>query len=156
MASDHLRRLVDTLGSSLAMYLSDSGIWSYPGAEPIKLALADLVGDQKSIIERAGVVLEEREVAVPRVAFPIAFTGCHDVDLRFLLPRLIDVLRKQRAEFESIAAAAADDATAAELAGEARRTTERHIGVLEDLAVRLRAGLSGRPAESQTAEPARS
>ena len=61
---DPLSRLLDVLRPSLVMYLSDSGIWSYPGDEEIKLALADLVSDQRSMVERAGVLLEDRGGAV--------------------------------------------------------------------------------------------
>ena len=34
-SSDPLCRLLDVLQPSLAMYLADSGIWSYPGKESI-------------------------------------------------------------------------------------------------------------------------
>ena len=47
--SPALVRLLEILQPSLAMYLSDSGIWTYPGDEEIKLALADLVGDHRSL-----------------------------------------------------------------------------------------------------------
>ena len=57
-SSDTLLRLFQLLNSSLAMYIADSGIWSYPGNEAIKLAIADLVGDQKNSIERMAVILE--------------------------------------------------------------------------------------------------
>jgi len=145
-ATDPLVRLLGVLEPSLLMYLSDSGIWSYPGDEAIKLALADVVGDQRNLIERAGVVLEERDVSTPRVAYPLAFTAGHDLDLRYLLPRVIEGLRRQLPALEQIAATATADATAAGLAREALAATGRHIGILEELQVRLRAGLSGRPA----------
>ena len=93
--SDPLCRLLDVLQPSLAMYLADSGIWSYPGRESIKLALADLVGDHRSLVERAAVAIEDRGMAVPTVAYPIGFTGCHDIDMRSLLPRVVAGLRGQ-------------------------------------------------------------
>jgi signal recognition particle subunit SRP54 len=43
------------------MYLADSGIWSYPGRESIKLALADLVGDHRSLVERAAEGIDKAE-----------------------------------------------------------------------------------------------
>jgi hypothetical protein len=135
MASAPLRRLVAALESTLPMYVSDSGIWSYPGPEATKLALADLVSDHKSLLDRARTVLAEREVAAPRTAYPLSFTALHDVDLTNLLPRVIDGLKSQ------IAAAAGDDATATELAREAVDTNRRHADRLEQLVAKSRAGL---------------
>jgi hypothetical protein len=125
------------------MYISDSGIWSYPGAEDIKLALADLVGDQRNIIDRAGAILAGREVAAPRPAYPLSFTAGHDLDLRYLLSLVIEGLRSQLPQLEAIAGSAGDDVSAAELAREAAETNRHHIDALEQLAVRLRAGLIG-------------
>ena len=131
---DPLCRLLDVLQPSLAMYLADSGIWSYPGRESIKLALADLVGDHRSLVERAAVEIEERGIAVPAHAYPIGFTGCHDVDMKSLLPRVIAGLRGQLAAIDTIVASSADDAFATELAREAKSTTLSHIDVLEQVA----------------------
>jgi hypothetical protein len=132
--SDPLCRLLDVLQPSLAMYLADSGIWSYPGRESIKLALADLVGDHRSLVERAAVSIEDRGLSVPSVAYPIGFTGCHDVDMRSLLPRVVAELRRQVAAIDSIIDSSADDGVAAELAREAKATTLSHIDVLEQVA----------------------
>ena len=133
-SSDPLCRLLDVLQPSLAMYLADSGIWSYPGKESIKLALADLVGDHRSVVERAAVATEDRGIAVPSPAYPISFTGCHDVDMRSLLPRVVAGLRGQVAAIDAIIASTADDGVAAELAREAKATTLSHIDALEQVA----------------------
>ena len=133
-SADPLCRLLDVLQPSLAMYLADSGIWSYPGKESIKLALADLVGDHRSLVERAAGVIEDRGVAVPSVAYPIGFTGCHDVDMRSLLPRVVASLRGQVSAIDAIIASTADDGVAAELAQESKATTLGHIDVLEQVA----------------------
>ena len=133
-SSDPLCRLLDVLQPSLAMYLADSGIWSYPGKESIKLALADLVGDHRSLVERAAVATEDRGIAVPSPAYPISFTGCHDVDMRSLLPRVVAGLRGQATAIDAIIASTATDGVAAELAREAKATTLSHINVLEQVA----------------------
>ena len=133
-SSDPLCRLLDVLQPSLAMYLADSGIWSYPGKESIKLALADLVGDHRSLVERAAVAIEDRGIAVPSVAYPIGFTGCHDVDMRSLLPRVVAGLRGQVSAIDAIMASTADDGVATELAQESKATTLSHIDVLEQVA----------------------
>lgn len=130
---DPLSRLLDVLQPSLAMYLADSGIWSYPGQESVKLALADLVGDHRSLVGRVAMQLEERGIAPSSPAYPITFTGCHDVDIRSLLPRVVAGLRGQVAACEAIVAASADDAVAAELAREAMASTRAHVDVLEQV-----------------------
>jgi hypothetical protein len=133
-STDPLCRLLDVLQPSLAMYLADSGLWNHPGRESIKLAIADLVGDHRSLVERAAVVIEDRGLAVPTLAYPITFTGCHDVDMRSLLPRVVTGLRGQVAAIDAVIASTTADGVASELAAEAKATTLSHIDVLEQVA----------------------
>ena len=143
-ASTPLVRLLDVLQPSLAMYVADCGIWSYPGPEEIRLALAALVGDQRSVIDRGVLILEEREVAVPKTAYPISFSGWHDVDLRHVLPRIVAGLERQLPELEQLAATP-DDAAAAGLASEALKASHQHIDALKTVASKIKAGLAGQP-----------
>jgi hypothetical protein len=143
--SPALVRLLDILQPSLAMYLGDSGIWSYPGPEELRLAVAALVSDQRQVADRAALILEEREVPVPKTPYPISFSAWHDVDLQHILPRLVAGLKRQEAELEQVAATP-DDATAAGLAAEAAKITRQHVAALDQIAVKLRAGLSAKPA----------
>lgn len=133
-SSDPLCRLLDVLQPSLAMYLADSGIWSYPGREAIKLALADLVGDHRSLVERAAVALEDRGIVAAGHAYPIGFTGCHDVDMKSLLPRVVAGLRGQVAAIDSILESTAGDQVADEIAREAKAASLGHIDVMEQMA----------------------
>ncbi|MCS5616862.1 MAG: hypothetical protein O3C39_03465 [Planctomycetota bacterium] len=143
--SSPLVRLLKVLQPSLAMYVAESGIWSYPGPEEIRAGLADLVGDQRGIMDRAVLILEEREVAVPKNAYPIAFSGWHDVDLRHVLPRVVTGLERQLPELELLAATS-DDAATAGLAAEALTSTRHHVEALKTIAAKLQAGLSAKPA----------
>jgi len=140
MPADTLATLLAVLETSPAMYLADSGIWSYPGDEELKLAIADVVSDQRSIVDRAAAILAEREVATPQTGYPLSYTAWHDLDLRFLLPRIIAGMRRQLERIDGLLAAGGDDAAALELAGEAKSSTLAHIAVLEQQAARL-----GRP-----------
>lgn len=142
---DPLVRLLEVLQPSLAMYLADSGIWSYPGDEEIKLALADLVGDHRSLVERAAVALEERGTVVTSPGYPITFTSCHDVDIGSLVPRVIEGLRGQVTAIDSLIDSGPGEPDAAiGLAREAKATSLRHIDVLEQVlsAARLRRATS--------------
>jgi hypothetical protein len=128
---------VSLLGSSLALYVADAGIWTYPGSEEIKLALADLADDHRSLIDRAGAVLEDRGADVPRHPYPIQFTATHDLDLRALLPRILAGLESQAASLENTAAAGGD-AEETDLVGEALTSTRAHINDLRQLLARPR------------------
>jgi len=140
MASpDPLSSLLDVLQPSLAMYLSDSGIWTYPGAEDLKLALADLVSDHRSLVERAAVAVGQRGLVPPPTAFPIHFTGCHDTDLLALVPRVVEGLRKQVERLDSILAATAHDGEAHELTREAKESSLAHLAALEQVVAAERA-----------------
>lgn len=142
--SDPLVRLLGVIQSGLSLYLADSGIGTYPGADEARDALAELASDQRRIVARAGEVLVDREQVPPRPHYPLAFTAVHDLDLAALLARVLGDLRRQAPALEAIAAAAGDDAAAATLAREAEAASRRHAATLEQIAVRLRAGL-GRP-----------
>jgi len=142
MPRDPLLRLFDLLQPGLPMYLADCGLWSYPGPEEIRLALADLVADQRNILDRAAVVVAERGQARPRVVYPISFSGGHDVDLRHMLPRLIAGLDRQRSELETLAVTP-DDAAAADFATEALRSLQQHRDILAGLKGPIAAPLSG-------------
>jgi hypothetical protein len=132
-----LPRLVSLLGSSLALYVADAGIWTYPGAEEIKLALADLADDHRSLIDRAGAVLEDRGADVPRRPYPIQFTATHDLDLRSLLPRIVAGLESQAVALENTAVAGGD-AEETDLVGEALTSTRAHLNDLRQLLARPR------------------
>lgn len=136
-----LVQLLSALDSSLAMYVADAGIWSYPGDEEIKLAIADAVGDQRSVMERAGTILEESGVATPRHAYPIQFTATHDLDLKSLLPRIIAGARGQVDALDAIIAAGGEPGFI-DLVREARDTTHRHADILAQLGSRPQAAAS--------------
>jgi len=141
---DPLCRLVAAIQPSLLMYLADSGIWSYPGPESVKLALADAVGDLRSVVDRAASLLDVREVAVPpKAAYPLSFTGLHDVDLVNLLPRVMAGLKRQAADLDGLSGLADTDAAAADLVADAVRSTRQHLDALGQLAIKMKAGLSG-------------
>lgn len=145
-SSDPLLRLLRVIQPALSLYLADSGLVSYPGAEAVRAAIGELAAHQRSIVERAGEVLIEREQVPPRSHYPLSFTAVHDLDLDALLARVLDGLRRQLPVLETIAAGCGDDAAAAALASEAEQATRRHVTTLEKLAARLRAGLGRQPA----------
>lgn len=137
MPADALASLVAILETSPATYIADSGIWSYPGDEVLKLALADVVADQRGILDRAAAVLADRDVPAPQTGYPLAYSAWHDLDLAFLLPRIIRGMKRQIEQMEGILPATAGDEAGASLAREAIASTRRHVDVLEQQASRL-------------------
>ena len=125
-----LMRCMQSLGPSLALFIDDSGIWSRPGAEEIKLAIADLCTDLRSVFDRAGVLLDARDIPAPQVEYPIRFTALHDIDLGYLLPQL---LQETRGQASALAAACDASGVAGDLLREARSTLQSHVDVLEQL-----------------------
>ena len=140
-ATDPLVRLLGVIQPALSLYLADSGLGSYPGGADIRSALAELAADQRRLLERGGEVLVDREQVPPRPHYPLSYTAVHDLDLDALLARVLDGLRRQLPTLEAIGAEAGTDTAAADLARAAVETTRRHVASLEQLAVRLRAGL---------------
>ena len=121
-AGEVLTRLVRLIRQSPLMYLADSGIWTYRGKEDLKLTLADVVDEQRGIVDRAEAILVAEQLELPMTAFPLAFTGWHDADLGFLLSRVIDDLVAQQAKIDSLVEEA--DAVAVHGGGGASRTAE--------------------------------
>jgi len=138
-AASLVARFMTLIGPSLACYIDDSGIWSRPGAEAIKLALADLSSDLRSLYERAG-LLHDRlvEYPSPQVEYPIRFSALHDIDLGYLLPQLLAEGREQVAAVDAMAAteASAEESVAevVEFLREAHTAIQSHVDVLAGLA----------------------
>ena len=130
-----LADLVSTLGSSLHSYLAAAGVWSFPGDEAIKLALVDLVDDQRSLSDRAGRLLTERGETPPSPVFPIRYTATHDVDRGAMLPRVLDGLRRQIGHLQRLIDAGGAPGEI-EIVLDAREASLQHADVLEELARR--------------------
>ncbi len=143
-----LTDLIDTLGSSLHSYLVAASVWTFPGAEAIKLALVDLVNDQQSISDRAGRLLVERGGIAPRPAYPIHFTATHDADLGALLPRVLEGLHRQVSQLDRLIDAGSD-ADEIGLAREAREATLQHGDALDELAQRIAGPAGSSPAATK-------
>jgi hypothetical protein len=127
-----LTDLVDTLGSSLHAYVAAAGVWAFPGDEAVKLAIIDLVDDQRSLADQAGRRLEERGETPPRPVFPIQFTSTHDVDLGAMLPRVLDGLRWQISQLDRLVDAGGSPEDI-DLVQQAREATLQHADVLEEI-----------------------
>ena len=128
-----LQRLLDLLGPTLPMYLADAGLSTFPGPEPVRLAIAALVDDQRSLIERAGTALDAAGGAAPRRGYPIRYSGMHDVDLGFLVPQLVESADGQALALESLLGELPAGA-GADLVRDALQSARFHADALRQLA----------------------
>ena len=141
-----LSRLVRLFRQSPLMYLSDSNVWTYRGDESLKLTLVDVVSDHQNFVDRAETILVAEQLELPQSFFPLAFTGWHDVDLGFLLPRLIADLEKRENTLQNLRDQAdgivgqrgsGADKTA-ELVREAISAVEGHLDMLRQQEKRMK------------------
>lgn len=141
-----LSRLVRLFRQSPLMYLSDSNVWTYRGDESLKLTLVDVVSDHQNFVDRAETILVAEQFELPQSFFPLAFTGWHDVDLGFLLPRLIADLEKRENTLQNLRDQAdgivgqrgsGADKTA-ELVREAISAVEGHLDMLRQQEKRMK------------------
>jgi hypothetical protein len=145
VSGEMLSQLICLLRRSPLMYLAESGIWTYRGDEDLKLALADVAADHQNFIDRAETILIDQELESPQSAFPLSFTGWHDVDLGFLLGRVIVDLTNRQREIvglmeEADLAASYGDFTAgraAELVREVGAAIDGHADLLSQQQARL-------------------
>ena len=145
-----LSRLVRLFRQSPLMYLSDSNVWTYRGDESLKLTLVDVVSDHQNFVDRAETILVAEQLELPQSFFPLAFTGWHDVDLGFLLPRLIADLEKRENALQNLRDQAdgivgqrgsGADKTA-ELVREAISAVEGHLDMLRQQEKRMKTNVT--------------
>ena len=145
-----LSRLVRLFRQSPLMYLSDSNVWTYRGDESLKLTLVDVVSDHQNFVDRAETILVAEQLELPQSFFPLAFTGWHDVDLGFLLPRLIADLEKRENTLQNLRDQAdgivgqrgsGADKTA-ELVREAISAVEGHLDMLRQQEKRMKTNVT--------------
>jgi hypothetical protein len=145
-----LSRLVRLFRQSPLMYLSDSNVWTYRGDESLKLILVDVVSDHQNFVDRAETILVAEQLELPQSFFPLAFTGWHDVDLGFLLPRLIADLEKRenalqdlRDQADGIVGQRGSGADkTAELVREAISAVEGHLDMLRQQEKRMKTNVT--------------
>lgn len=145
-----LSRLVRLFRQSPLMYLSDSNVWTYRGDESLKLTLVDVVSDHQNFVDRAETILVAEQLELPQSFFPLAFTGWHDVDLGFLLPRLIADLEKRenalqdlRDQGDGIVGQRGSGADkTAELVREAISAVEGHLDMLRQQEKRMKTNVT--------------
>jgi hypothetical protein len=129
-----LNRLLRILSRSLPMYLRDAKPWTTEQEQPIQAALARLAADQQALAGRvARAILAHGGQPAPG-PFPAAFASVNDVDLAFLLQRVIDLGHRDLAALERCVADLDRWPELRALAEEILGNAQGHLDILQDLA----------------------
>ena len=129
-----LNRLLRILSRSLPMYLREAKPWTTEQEQPIQAALAD-----SPPINRPWPIASpgrsSRRGGQPEPGpFPTAFASVNDVDLAFVLQRVIDLGHRDLAALERCVADLGDVPELRALAEEILGNAQGHLDILQDLA----------------------
>lgn len=128
-----LNRLVALHNRSLASYLSyASPTWKL-GDEQAKQTLDLITAQQKEVVDRIGPLIDEAGGIVDYGAYPMSFTGLHDLSSEYLIGQLILDQQRIVSAIEDGVRELSGDATACELAQEALGMAKGHLDLLTEL-----------------------
>jgi len=129
-----LNRLVAIHNRSLPMYLSEAPPWTQRRDAAAREALMQIVADQKTMVDRLGQMILEKDGAVDLGEYPLDFTAKHDLSLEFLLGELVAHQRRDVAAIEECVRQLEHGSMARAVAQEALGEAKGHIESLQELA----------------------
>ena len=129
-----LNRLLRILSRSLPMYLREAKPWATEQAQPIQAALGHLAADQQALAGRVARAILERGGQPEPGPFPSAFASVNNVDLAFVLQRVIDLGNRDLAALERCVAELRPWPEQRALAEEILGNAQGHLDILQDLA----------------------
>ncbi|MBI1899687.1 MAG: hypothetical protein HYS13_01065 [Planctomycetia bacterium] len=127
-----LNRLLTVLSRSLPMYLADATPWAGPDREKAARVLSNIVRDQRDLAARIGELIHGRRGEIALGPLP-DFTILNDLEIDFLVGRLIERQQRDVAAIEEIVRDLSGDAEARALAEEALGAARAHLEMLEEL-----------------------
>lgn len=128
---DVLNRLVSLHHRSLPNYLQYASPTWHRGDERAREVLQQIVISQQEIEKRLVDLIVQQDGVVDYGAFPMAFTGYHDLSFDFLLGKLLEDQRQHIATIESCISHLEGRAKA--VAQEALGEAKAHLDSLEEL-----------------------
>jgi hypothetical protein len=128
-----LNQLVALHNRSLVSYLSYASPTWHPGDDKAKSALSLITEQQSEIVDRIGEVIVRNGGAVDYGAYPMTFTGLHDLSFAYLLDQLIDRQNETVDAIERCVVELPSDPRAYELAQEALGMAKGHLDSLREL-----------------------
>jgi hypothetical protein len=129
-----LNRLLAIHSRSLAAYLRYAAPNWQRCDQHAREVLDQIALDQQSYVDRIGEMVLELDGAVSYGAFPIEFTGYHDLSFRFLLGKLIEHQRRDIRLIQRCVEELATAPLARALAEEALGAAKAHLELLQGAA----------------------
>jgi bacterioferritin (cytochrome b1) len=128
-----LNRLYQTLSRSLPVYLADARPFARGESQPLKDELARVAADQLALADRVALRIVELADHPEPGGFPMQFTSVHDLEIDFLLRRVIEIQRRDIEALKECAVALADQPQLQSLAEEAIGNAEGHLEIMEEM-----------------------
>lgn len=143
---DALNEVLRAQYRSLPMFLAGTEPWTHHGDERATAALANIVADQKAMVQRVGEAILDRGGRVETGNFPIEYAELHFLSLDYLLTQLVARQKDDVATLERCVEQLAGDRAARTLAEEALGSERAHLETLEHLLADLGAERRNHPA----------
>jgi hypothetical protein len=128
-----LRRLFYLQCFSLPRFVANASPHVVAGDEHLLTVIERIVSRQEHMTSLVADAILAREGRLPRATFPLHFTGLHNLEMRYLLTRLLEEQRAVVSELNAAATILAGDAEAQELARELRRNETSYLLLFEEL-----------------------
>ena len=96
---DVLNRILALHSRSLPRYLSNAHPWSTALDSSAERALQHIAEDQQLMVERIALAIMAEGGCPNLGAFPMAFTGLHDLSVGYLIP---EVTQRQQRDIETM------------------------------------------------------
>lgn len=130
---DVLNELLRTQYRSLPMFLSGTDPYARSSDQRAEIVLANIVADQKAMVQRLGEAILDRGGQVDGGNFPIEYAELHFLALDYLLKELVTRQKDDVAAIESCVARLTGDRAARMLAEEVLGQERAHLETLESL-----------------------
>ena len=131
--NDVLNRLMVVHNRSLPMYLGFAVPWWSDGDAPAAELLAQIVSDQRQIVDRIGEMIVDNAGEVIQGEFPLAFTALHDLSFDFLLQEMLRHQERAITVIEQCLAQLPQASPARTLAEEVLGIAKAHFDALREL-----------------------
>ena len=128
-----LNRLYQILSRSLPVYLADARPFARGESQPLRDVLARVAADQRALADRVARLIVELGDHPEPGGFPMQFTSVNDLEIDFLLRRVIESQRRDIEALRQCAVALADQPRLQSLAEEALGNAEGHLDILEEM-----------------------
>lgn len=128
-----LNRLVGIHERSLPTYLSYASPAWHRGDQKAKETLDHIAEDQREMADRLCEYIDSQGAAVDHGAYPMVFTGYHDLSFDWLLTRLIELQAQDLQVIQRCTTEVQSDPEALALVEEAVGAAKGHMQSLEEL-----------------------